>query len=1314
MAYSDLGTSDGIHVLYVNDDADFAELARTKLLHTARDFEVTTAATAEAALDRLGTSAVDCVVTSYSLPDGTGIELLERLRAERDALPTILFTGRGNEQIAGEATRADVSDYIAIRAERNNFELLARRVRTLVEAARKEATAERMAERFQRTLERATDAIYAVDNEWRIEYMNEKMAERVDRDPEAVVGATLWEEFPSVVGTELEDRYRTAMETGEQVSFEQHLGEPFDYRVEVRAFPDDDGLTVFSREITAEHERERELERSETILQNIHDIVFVVDEEGGIEFANAAAERLIGGTQSAALAGRQLETVVGGLATDADATRLTERVEATLDEIESDGGLTGFYDADFQLDVTVGRDERTFDVRLTPFRNATSGQVLLVARDVTEQTDVKRQLERERDALRDLQTVMANSDVPAETRIRELLEVGCRTLGLEIGIVSEVRGSDYTVRAAHAPEAGIEAGDRFDLESTYCEAVVGQDAVCSFRDAVAAGKEAHPAYREFELESYIGAPLVVDGDRYGTVNFSSPTTRVASFGALETTFVELLAELVSAELSRHRDRSDLERQEFLFERVQEIADIGVWEYSPSTGDLDWSDGVRRIHGVDDEYEPTLDDGIEFYHSDDRETITDAVERAIEDGDPYDLDLRIVRPDGEVRDVRAWGEPIESTHHDEPVIRGVFQDITERKSQKREYRELAEEYEALLDTSGDAIFMLDVDATGEKPTFEFARLSAGYETQTGITTEEVRGQTPRAFFGDEQGGELEANYTRCVEQRAPISYREELDVAEDARFWETTLAPVIVDGEIVRIVGIARNVTAQVERQRDLETTNQRLESLIEATPLTVMEIDANGSVTRWNDEAETMFGWSREEVLGEFNPIVPDEQRDEFTAHRERAFSGERIRGKEIQRETKDGEQLDLLLSVAPITDPDGETTSVLAVLEDITEQKRLETKLRSLQETAQRLSRAQSSEGVGDIAVEAAVEILGFELTGLWEYSEQSDALVPLASSAATRDLLGELPRVEAGESPAWNAFEASELQIYDDIQAQAALDEYGTELRSGLFAPLGEFGLIAVGTPGEQAFSETDVDLLQILSATVAAAFTRARRETELQRQNERLDEFASVVAHDLRNPLSAAIGFLEVVEEQGDLSHLDRIESAHERMERLIEDLLTLARGETTITDAERIDLGAVTTEAWGYVDTAEATLTVADTVPTVAGDASRLTQLFENLFRNAVEHGGEAVTVTIGQLPDDGGFYVEDDGDGIPPEQRDDVFEHGVTSNENGTGFGLSIVADIAKAHGWTARVTDGSEGGARFEFTGVETVQWAAADDGGYK
>jgi signal transduction histidine kinase len=88
--------------------------------------------------------------------------------------------------------------------------------------------------------------------------------------------------------------------------------------------------------------------------------------------------------------------------------------------------------------------------------------------------------------------------------------------------------------------------------------------------------------------------------------------------------------------------------------------------------------------------------------------------------------------------------------------------------------------------------------------------------------------------------------------------------------------------------------------------------------------------------------------------------------------------------------------------------------------------------------------------------------------------------------------------------------------------------------------------------------------------------------------------------------------------------------------------------------------------------------------------------ENLFRNSVEHGGSTVTVTMGSLPGESGFYIEDDGPGVPPDDRTDVFENGYTTEENGTGFGLSIVQTIFEAHGWNVSLTEGTEGGARIE------------------
>ena len=213
------------------------------------------------------------------------------------------------------------------------------------------------------------------------------------------------------------------------------------------------------------------------------------------------------------------------------------------------------------------------------------------------------------------------------------------------------------------------------------------------------------------------------------------------------------------------------------------------------------------------------------------------------------------------------------------------------------------------------------------------------------------------------------------------------------------------------------------------------------------------------------------------------------------------------------------------------------------------------------------------------------------------------------------------------------------------------------------------------------------------------RTTRE-RLERQNERLEEFASIVSHDLRNPLTVLESSLELAAETGDEDHFQRCERAVDRMERLIDDLLSLARVDDRVEDLEPVDLADVTRGCWEPVASTGATLEV-ETDRTIEADPDRLRQLLENCFRNAVEHGGESVTVTVGDLSE--GFYVADDGPGIPEADRDEVFEAGHSTAQDGTGFGLYIVQQVARAHDWTVTVTESEVGGARFEVTGVDTA-----------
>ena len=367
------------------------------------------------------------------------------------------------------------------------------------------------------------------------------------------------------------------------------------------------------------------------------------------------------------------------------------------------------------------------------------------------------------------------------------------------------------------------------------------------------------------------------------------------------------------------------------------------------------------------------------------------------------------------------------------------------------------------------------------------------------------------------------------------------------------------------------------------------------------------------------------------------------------------------------------------------------------------ESRLNGLHETTRELMEARDSAAVAASATNTAHEVLDLRLNAVYLRTSDGDRLVPVSVTSETRDLYGDVPDITPG-SVGWTAYDTGEQRVLPDVRRSPAVDDPASAIRSLLVMPLGDHGVFLAGSERPGRFDDGDVAMAQLFADTVEAALDRAerealvrRREGDLARQNERLDEFASVVSHDLRNPLNVARGRLELLDDDCDSPHISRMETAHERMEALVEDLLALARTGRSVGDTEPVSLERIAVDVWQTVD-GGGSLSVADDVGYVDADDSRLRELFENLVRNAVDHAGDDVAVTVGRMneSDRSGFYVADDGPGIPADRRETVFKRGHTTADDGTGFGLAIVAEIAGAHGWSVRAIDAAAGGARFE------------------
>lgn len=445
--------------------------------------------------------------------------------------------------------------------------------------------------------------------------------------------------------------------------------------------------------------------------------------------------------------------------------------------------------------------------------------------------------------------------------------------------------------------------------------------------------------------------------------------------------------------------------------------------------------------------------------------------------------------------------------------------------------------------------------------------------------------------------------------------------------------------------------------------------------------------------------------------VAPLNRRESARSITDRVHDGELVTDT-ITRQTADGRRK-FRFQAVPVGAPELHAAPrAFAIYTDITQRDRQQQRLKAqtqkiatLHETAAEISRCGSDKAVYEVIAAAAEEILAFDTAIVNAAIDGS--LVPQATSAElTANQYYDTVPVDADDLLVARAYRAGESHLVDDLR-EHDVSPADQAYRSVLTVPIADHGVLQAVAEETGAFNDQDRELAELLAAHADARLTQLATErqlrdqtAELERQNDRLEKFASVVSHDLRNPLQVAQARVELTRQTENQSHLDDAEAALDWAETLISDLLTLARQGQTVDDPTELSLAQAVSDCWRSVKAPESTVDIVDDQRIVA-DPDRLRQLLENLFGNAVDHAGAAVHVTIGTLADADGFYVADDGPGIDPADRNKVFEGGYSTAEDGTGFGLRIVDEIATAHGWSVEVAESDAGGTRFEVSGVE-------------
>ncbi|MFC7133689.1 MULTISPECIES: PAS domain S-box protein [Salinibaculum] len=731
------------------------------------------------------------------------------------------------------------------------------------------------------------------------------------------------------------------------------------------------------------------------------------------------------------------------------------------------------------------------------------------------------------------------------------------------------------------------------------------------------------------------------------------------------------------------------RAETNYREIFEKATDGIVVHDPETGEvLDANQRYCEMNGYSREEVVGMSvadiscNEQPYTGAEGRERIHDAV-----DGDPQVFEWVNETKSGDRLPLEVHLK--QTTLGGQERVLALVRDISARKERERELEETNTVLETIVEQLPMGVLIEDSDGTILVANDELCDILA-----IDATGAELRGRDCEAAARD--AADLFADpdafldgIDETLARREPVA-NEELALV-DGRTLERDYVPyTLPDGEAN--LWLYRDVTARKARRQE----RKRYETIVETTEDGIYLFDADGHFEFVNQRVVDVSGIPESAWQGEHVSVMADLGTltdDEVTAVEAGIEAVARGDESEVRVEVSPDvphETRDLEIRLTP-HEPDGETRRVLGFSRDVTERTRREEKLSALfDHSPNPIAYTEFVAGEPRIRnVNAAFEtVFGYDAADA--LGEKIDDLVVPPDQRDGADDINE--RVLAGE-------------------------QFEVEVRRETTDGVRDFLLHPVPLRPEGRG-----DRVYAVYHDVTA---RNEYKQQLERQNERLGDFASIVSHDLRNPLNVATGRLELAQEDCDSPHLDAIEGALDRSQALVDDLLMLAREGETVGEVRPVDLAETVQRCWGTVETEGTTLTL-ETEQTILADSSRLKQLLENLIRNSVEHGststrsaadageprsgtgrgppdeGDSVTVTVGDLPD--GFYVADDGRGIPGGAREQVFEAGYSTTDGGTGLGLLIIEEVADAHGWDLAVRESESGGARFEVTGVDVVE----------
>lgn len=652
--------------------------------------------------------------------------------------------------------------------------------------------------------------------------------------------------------------------------------------------------------------------------------------------------------------------------------------------------------------------------------------------------------------------------------------------------------------------------------------------------------------------------------------------------------------------------------------------------------------------------------------------------------------------GETTGLRADGSTFAQDHTISETETGeivcTVQDITERREREQELQQERAFIDRALGQLNDVLYVVGTDGSLRRWNDQLSKV-------TGYDDDEIADMQATEFFPEDEQERIAEAINEALTAGEVVIESEFLSASGERIPFELTGSRLLdSDGDLFGLIGVGRDISERREREQAVKELHSTARALIQADTSEemanitisalrdVLEMPINAvfrhdetddalTPIAWTDRAETLFddiptftsgegiAWTVFET-GEARvyddvSTVPERHNPDTKARSEiilpLADHGVVIIG---STESEDFDEIDVSLAQTLTT----HLTTALDNLKQRTELLEKTGRLEALYENSPDMIDILDSDGQILDVNRRFCEELGYtrnEVLGrpICEIDQSVDA-------DEVRTLLSE--------------FATGERQKFT-----------GTYVRADDSTVPVEVHLLRVDLDGDDRFVAISRDITD-----------RERRERRLRQQTTQFESFGDILSHDLRGPLNVLEGRLELARRTGGDEHFDAAERALDRLDSVIQDVADVMREGQLVNERVGIEPADVAQSCWKTLNTTSASLVVEKTQPIYA-DKDALARLFDNLLRNAVEHAGMDVTVRVGMSSD--GFYVEDDGEGIPDDNRADVFDPGFSTKEDGTGFGMVSVQQIALAHGWDVTIAESDTGGARFEFADVETA-----------